>query len=202
MISGSTLSPNAAAIIVAVIQLLGSCLSSFLVERTGRRSLIFVSCAGMCVCHCVIGTFCYFQELKYDMSACSWLPVVALSVFMIMYSMGMGTAPIVVTSEIFNRDVSSLGTTIGLCFLWFSAFIIGKIFPNLVALLGMYGCFFLLATSCACTFLFCFVLLPETKGRLREDIVDELNGAWFKKKKNEKNKKHIIGTHSVHMDQV
>lgn len=198
--SGSSLSPNTAAVIVATIQLFGSYLSSSLMERAGRRPLLLISCIGMCVCHCTIGTFCYFQELKYDVSAYGWVPVIALSVYMVTYALGMGTGPIVVMSEIFSRDISSLGTSVCLCFLWVAAFVMVKIFNDLVAFLGMYGCFFFLAASCACSFVFCFVLLPETKGRMREDIVDELNDAPCTKSK--KNTRHIIGACSVHADSV
>lgn len=194
--SGSSLSPNASAIIVAALQLFGSCIAMFLVERVGRRPLLLLSCVGMCACHSVIGTFCYLQNLQYQVSAYSWIPMVSLSSFMIIYSLGMGNGPVVIMAEIFSRDVTSLASTVGLSVSWATAFVITKSFTDLVALLGMHGCFFLLATSCACSFLFCFVLLPETKGRVREVIVDELNGVRCMKNNN--NVKNIIGSDSVH----
>lgn len=171
-------------------------MAMLLMERTGRRLLLLLSCAGMCVCHSVIGTFCYLQNLQYEVSDYSWVPVVALSTFMVIYSLGMGVGPIVVMSEIFSRDISSLASTICLSASWGSAFVITKSFNNLVALLGTHGCFFLLATFCACSFLFSFVLQPETKGRPREDIVNELNGVQCMK--NNDNVKNIIGSDSVH----
>jgi len=173
--SGSSLSPNTSAIIIAVIQLFGSWLALFLVERAGRRPLLLVSSAGMCVCHCAIGVFFYLQDRQYDMSSMLWVPVTALSVYIVVYSMGMGTMPFVVMSEIFSRDVSSLGMIMGMLMCWSGAFIMVKMFSDLIVLLGTYGCFFLLAIICVCNFIFCFIMLPETKGRLREDIVNELN---------------------------
>lgn len=193
--SGSSLSPNASSIIVATMQILGSVVAMFLVERAGRRLLILLSCVGMCVCHCVIGTFCYLQTLQYDVSAYSWIPVVALSTFILVYSFGMGNGPVVVMSEIFSRDVASLASAVSLIASWGSAFVMTKGFTDLVALLDMHGCFYLLATFCVSNFVFYFMLLPETKGRRREDIVDELNGARCK---NKDSVKHVIGTDSVH----
>lgn len=198
--AGSSLSPNTAAIIIGIIQLIGSFLASSLVERAGRRSLTLISCAGMFLCHCVIGTFCYFQEFEYDVSVYSWVPIAALSVFMLTYSLGMSAIPIIIISEIFSRDVTGLATGIGLSSLWFASFIVVKVFPDLIASLGMYGCFFLLAGSCALCFIFSFVMLPETKGRLREDIVDELNGKRCTKSKNDV--KYINGTHSTQATHV
>lgn len=150
----------------------------------------------MVLCHSVVGTFCYFQQFGYDVSVYGWVPVVALSIFMVVFSLGMSTVPIIVTAEIFSRDVTSLATTIALCCLWISAFIVVKVFPNLIALFGMYGSFFCLAISCVLSFLFSFALVPETKGRIREDIVDELNGKQCTKSKN--NAKYTVSTHSTH----
>ncbi|XP_072757425.1 facilitated trehalose transporter Tret1-like [Anoplolepis gracilipes] len=198
-ISGSSLSPNMSSIIVGVILLLGSCLSTSLVERAGRRPLALISCAGMCICHCVIGTFCYLQDLQHDVSAYGWIPVTALSIYMIVYALGLSIVPVVLMSEIFNRDVTSIASIVGFIMCWTTSFIMVKIFADLIALLGMHGCFFFLATCCACGFVFCFILVPETKGRTREDIVDELNGGV--QHKNNKNI-NIIGTDSVHATHV
>lgn len=143
------------------------------------------------MCHCAIGAFFYLQDRQYDVSAFLWVPVAALSTYMVIYSLGMGTIPVVVVSEIFSRDVSSLGITIGMLTCWCGAFIMVKVFSDLVYLLGTYGCFFLLAAVCACNFVFYFAILPETKGRSREDIVDELNGT-----SKTKHVKHIIATDS------
>ncbi|KAI4500604.1 hypothetical protein M0802_004196 [Mischocyttarus mexicanus] len=175
-ISGSTLSPNTAAITVGAIQVIGSYLSTSLMERTGRRPLLLISALGMCICHYVLGTFCYLQVLNYDISAFGWIPVVALSIYVIVYCLGLGPGPYVISSEIFHRDISSLAITVALFFVWVVAFMVVKFFANLVEIFGMYGCFFILGTSCISTFLFIFILVPETKGRSREDILNELNG--------------------------
>ncbi|XP_012062769.1 PREDICTED: facilitated trehalose transporter Tret1-like [Atta cephalotes] len=197
--SDSSLSPNMSSIIVAIIQVFGSWLATLLVERAGRRPLILLSCAGMTVCHCMIGAFYYLQNLQYEVSAYSWIPVVTLSAYMILFSLGMGNGPVVVMSEIFSRDVTSMASAIGISVSWISAFIMTKSFTDFITLLGLHGCFFLLATFCVCNFLFCFILLPETKGQLREDIVDELNGVRCT---NKNDIKHIIGSDSVHAAHV
>ncbi|XP_070168756.1 facilitated trehalose transporter Tret1 isoform X1 [Polyergus mexicanus] len=194
--AGSSLSPNTSSIIVGVIMLFGSCLSTSLIEHMGRRLLLLISCMGTCVCHCVLGVFCYLQNLKYDTSAYGWIPIVALSIFVIVYAVGMGNGPIVIMSEIFSRDVTSMASIVGLTMCWAASFIIIKTFADLITLLGTHGCFFFLAICCACSFLFCFILVPETKGRTREDIVDELNGGLQYEKN--KNIKHNIETDLVH----
>lgn len=110
------------------------------------------------------------------------IPVVALSAFMITYCLGMGPGPYVVTAEIFDRDISSLATTVALVFVWCVGFIVSKFFTNLVELLGMYGCFFILGSFCVISLIFVAFLVPETKGRSREDILRELNGGYWPEK--------------------
>ncbi|EZA57322.1 hypothetical protein DMN91_003297 [Ooceraea biroi] len=195
--SGSSLTPNTSAIIIALIQFFGSWLALVLVERAGRRLLLLVSASGMCACHCAMGAFFYFQDQEYNVSAFFWVPVTALSIFMVVYSMGLGTIPVVVVSEIFSRDVTSLGLAMGMLMCWMCAFIMVKVFSDLIVLLGTYGCFFLLAIVCVCNLIFCFIMMPETKGRLREDIVDELNG-----KSKTKQIKHIVAMDSEQVAHV
>lgn len=174
--SGSSLSPNSSVIIVGVIQVFGSCLSTTLMEKAGRRPLLLISCLGLGICHFTIGIFCYLQSLQYDVSRFSWIPIVALSLFMIAYGLGLGPGPYVICSEILSRDMASLVLMIGISFAWGTAFLVVKLFPTVVHSLGAHGCFFLLGTSCALTFIFIFVLIPETKGQPRQLILDRLNG--------------------------
>ncbi|XP_012239624.1 facilitated trehalose transporter Tret1 [Bombus impatiens] len=178
-ISGSSLSPNSSAIIVGVIQVFGSCLSTTLVERVGRRPLLLTSCLGMGTCHFVLGVFCYLQTLGYDVSQFSWISIVALSVYMITYGLGMGPGPYVISSEILSRDVASSIVTLGMFTAWGMAFVVVKLFPSVLVLLGMHGCFFLFGIFCATTFAFIFILIPETKGQPRQVILDRLNGIFY-----------------------
>lgn len=183
-ISGSSLSPNTAAIIVGAIQLFGSYLSTSLMERLGRRPLLLISSLGMCICHYILGGFCYTQTLKYDVSNLAWIPVVALSFYMIVYSLGVGPAPYVVSSEVLSRDISSLVLTFGLFFVWVTAFAVIKLFPTIISLVDIHGCFFIFGTMCMAIFVFVLVLIPETKGQPRQLILDRLNGLSCKLDKN------------------
>lgn len=164
---------------MGVIQVFGSYLSTTLVERVGRRPLLLTSCLGMGTCHFVLGVFCYLQTLGYDVSQFSWISIVALSVYMIAYGLGMGPGPYVISSEILSRDVASSIVTLGMFTAWGMAFVVVKLFPSVLALLGMHGCFFLFGIFCATTFAFIFILIPETKGQPRQVILDRLNGIFY-----------------------
>ncbi|CAL7934717.1 unnamed protein product [Xylocopa violacea] len=174
--SGSSLSPDSSAIIIGLIQVFGSCLSTMFMERAGRRPLLLISSSVMAICHCVLGIFCYLQTFRYDVSRFGSISIVALSVYMIAYGLGLGPGPYIICSEILKRDVTNLLTTIAMCFAWCTAFVTVKLFPSIIALLGMHGSFFLLGTFCTTTFVFVFTFVPETKNLPRQVIIDRLNG--------------------------
>lgn len=175
-LAGSSMSPNTAAIVFGCIQVVGSGLSTVMMERAGRRSLILISCAGMTICHFVLGSFLFLMGIGYKVEPFAWIPVVALSFYAISYCLGMGPAPFVVGTEVFNSDISGFANSISMVVLWIFAFLVTKFFPFFVDILGMAGCFFFFSSCCACTYLFTFFLVPETKGKAIELIFAELNG--------------------------
>ncbi|XP_043269313.1 facilitated trehalose transporter Tret1-like [Venturia canescens] len=183
--AGSSLSPNTAAIIIGSIQVVGSWVSTALMERAGRRPLLMVSCAGMALCHCTIAIFCKLLDDGYDVDYFRWIPVTALSIYALSYSVGMSSAPFVVGSEIFTPDIRGLANTVAQIIMWGLAFLLVKFFPAMMNAMGVSGCFFFLGLCCVVSFIFIFILVPETKGRTLESIIDELNG--FTGVLNEKN---------------
>lgn len=174
--SGSSISPDISTIIIGIMQLIGSYISTFLIERAGRKLLTIISCGLMCTCHVVLGIFCHFQARDYDLTSIGWIPVIALSTFVLAHCLGLGPVPFIVVSEIFKPDVASLASSISLSSLWILLFLIVKFFASLMALIGIANCFFLLAVFCALTLFLTVVMVPETKGRTIESIFNELNG--------------------------
>ncbi|XP_015117611.1 facilitated trehalose transporter Tret1 [Diachasma alloeum] len=175
-IAGSSMDPNTATILVGSIQVFGSWLSTVMMERAGRRPLIMISCAGMAICHCILGCFLIVQSSGHNVSSFSWIPVTAISGFAIVYCLGMGPAPFVVASEVFSSDISGFANSISMVFMWIVSFIMMKFFPFIMDTLSIGGSFFLLAAFCICSLVFTFFVVPETKGRNIESILDELNG--------------------------
>ncbi|XP_058794905.1 facilitated trehalose transporter Tret1-like isoform X1 [Phymastichus coffea] len=174
--AGSSVSSEIAPIIIGVIQILGSFVSTLLMERAGRRPLTLISCFGMTISHFLVGLFFYLQQKQYNVSSISWLPIVALSTYVVTYCLGIGPVPFVVTSEVFRPNVSSSATTVCYIFYWIISFVSIQSYSVAQRLLGDAGCFFMLAIFCASCFVFTYCILPETMGRDRQDIINELAG--------------------------
>uniref|UniRef100_A0A182V054 Major facilitator superfamily (MFS) profile domain-containing protein n=1 Tax=Anopheles merus TaxID=30066 RepID=A0A182V054_ANOME len=107
--SGSVLnlSPSLSVIVVGLIQLIGCYVCTLLVDRIGRKILLLISSIGLTLGQSVFASYCYGQELGYDLTSFSWLPLVCFSVIVFIGTVGVGTMPFVVLAEIMPQKTSS-----------------------------------------------------------------------------------------------
>ncbi|XP_063242080.1 facilitated trehalose transporter Tret1-like [Bacillus rossius redtenbacheri] len=174
--SGSSLSPHVSAMLVGALQLSAVYLTSFLVDRAGRKALLLGSNLTTSACLAVLGLFFHLEGGGYEVSSLGWVPVVSLCVFVAAFAMGPGTLTFVLVGEIFPPHVKESAVTTCICFLNFVAFLVTRFFMGLVDALGMGGCFWFFAAFCFLSVFFCHFCVPETKNRTIESILAELDG--------------------------
>lgn len=167
--AGSSLPPYVAAIIVGSLQCGASFLSSALVDKAGRKSLLGASYFFMGVC--LVTLAAYF---KYDLP--SWIPVLSLSLHVIAYSIGAGPIPFIVMAEIFTPDVRGIAMSVIQLLGTSLSFASVKLFPTLMSFLGQDGCFLFYGVCCIVLVFFTIFGVPETKGRPLQAIIKKLNG--------------------------
>lgn len=173
--SGSQIPPNRSAIIVAAIQLVGTVVSTRLVDRAGRRCLLLCSAAGSGLSLLVLGAYTYLNELGWPVQPYSWVAVVAFASMLFLASCGIIPLPFVVMAELMPERIRSVGATMCLCFSWVQVFGMVKVFPAMVAWVGLHGCIFVFAGCCLGGAVCVAAVLPETKGKSYEEIAAELN---------------------------
>lgn len=83
-----------ATILVGVMQVVATFVASLVVDRLGRRVLLLISDSVMALCTLLLGIY-FFMQSKDETSVASlgWLPVVALCVFIVTFSLGFGPVP-------------------------------------------------------------------------------------------------------------
>ncbi|XP_037811226.1 facilitated trehalose transporter Tret1-like [Lucilia sericata] len=172
--SGSNLTPNMSAIIVGVIQLLGSYMSTILVERAGRKVLLTISSIGTGIGLLCLGTFMYLTKLGFDIKSFSWIPVASFSFTIFIACWGVLTLPFVVVSEIMPPKIRNAGSMICMLTLWLFSFFLLKYLTVLSELFGMYGIMFVFASCCFVGAIFIVLFVPETKGKSIEKILANL----------------------------
>ena len=144
------------------------------VDKWGRKKLMMIGSAGLCLLYFVLG-FSYY----YDWSGWPILLIVVLAIAV--YAMSLAPVTWVILSEIFPNRVRGLAMSIATLSLWIASFILTYTFPLLNNVLGAYGTFWIYCIICAIGFVFINIKLPETKGKSLEKIEAEL----LKKSKNE-----------------
>ncbi|XP_069690031.1 facilitated trehalose transporter Tret1-like isoform X2 [Periplaneta americana] len=170
--AGSTLDPKVAAIIVGVVQVVMSYAASAAVDRAGRRILLLVSASVMALCLALLG----FYFCLEDAAGLGWLPLVCVTLFIIVFSLGFGPLPWMMMAELFAPRVKGNASSVAVCTNWTLVFLVTFSFGKLVAGLGEHTTFWIFAAICACATVFVWRLVPETKGKSLDEIQRLLSG--------------------------
>jgi len=80
-------------------------MSTFIIDRLGRKILLLYSIISMGFCSFILGGFFYAHDHYHDVSSIGYVPLVALCVFIIAFSMGFGPIPWILISEIFPIQI-------------------------------------------------------------------------------------------------
>lgn len=110
--SGAQFNPYVSAIIVGVLQVCGIWVSSMLVDKIGRKILFGVSSLLSAISLILFGTFSFLNEKGVDLSSLDWLPVLSLSFYIFVNSVGMRTVPFLYIAEILPYNVCLLNYSI------------------------------------------------------------------------------------------
>jgi MFS family permease len=175
--AGSTLEPAIATILVGIVQVLASGATPLVVDRLGRKVILLFSAAGMAIGLGLLGLFFYLDAQKADIvSSITWLPIVSLIGFVIVYCVGFGPLPWALFGEMFPPNVKSVASSIVTSICWILGFMVTKYFAALEEVVGSYGAFWLFGICCCVAFLFTLTMVFETKGLSLQQIQDKLNG--------------------------
>lgn len=172
--AGASIDPSIATIIIGVIQVIATFTSTLVVDRLGRRILLLLSALIMCVCSTSLGVFFFLKDAHGDDSsivlAIGWLPLVALSLFIIAFSLGFGPIPWMMAGELCMIDIKAfVGSTAG-TFNWLLSFTVTSTFNSLNQAIGAGQVFWMFAGIMLVGFVFIFFVVPETKGKSVDEI--------------------------------
>ncbi|XP_037913130.1 facilitated trehalose transporter Tret1 [Hermetia illucens] len=173
--ANSGLDPAVATILVGIVQVIASGCTPLIATRLGRKTILMISAAVMCVGLALLGLYFYLDASGSDTKSISWLPVLSLIVYVTVYCIGFGPLPWAVLGEMFAPNVKSIASSIVASDCWILGFLVTRFYPALEAV-GTYFAFWLFAAFCACAFAFVLLVVMETKGLSLKQIQDRLNG--------------------------
>lgn len=178
--AGASLSSTDATILVGVMQVIATFISSLIIDRFGRKILLLASGFFMAVGGILLGAYFSVQRSETrtpaEMEDIGFLPILALCLFIIVFSLGYGPIPWMISSELFPPEIKSNASSAAGTFNWFLAFIVTKFYINLTEAIHTDSTFYIFAGISLLGTVFVYFVIPETKGKTLGEIQDELNG--------------------------
>lgn len=169
--------PELATILVGVMQVLATFVASMIVDRVGRRILLLVSVSLMAVCKIMLGAYFFMKDEDPDsVLSISWLPVFALCLYIVAFSLGFGPIPWLMVGELFAPDVKGIAGSAAGSFSWIFAFVVTKSFVSIQSAMGIGPTFWLLSGFSVVGTIFVYFVVPETKGKTLNEIQKMLAG--------------------------
>ena len=150
--------------ILGVLKLVFVAIGSKLVDRCGRKSLLYCSCIGMCGA-CILTSFSFIGGKDSGAFA-----IVGLSLYLSFFSIGMGPVAWLVPSEIFATSIRAKAMSVATVSNRIVATLMASTFLSTANAMGWGPFFLMLAGISVVVFIFAFFYIPETKGRSLEDM--------------------------------
>lgn len=178
--AGVTLDPYLTIVMIGSVRFLTAIMVGFISRSFGRKSLSIVSGLGMTLCMFTLA--CY--NLLVDQGKISegaranltLLPLMALLFYFFTSTLGFLPVPFALAAELFPTKIR--GTASGLLtgFNYTFNFIAVKIYPSMIDSMGSTGVFFFYGATALIGTVFSICLLPETKGKSLEEILEHFGG--------------------------
>lgn len=152
--AGINVNNGIASAISSSAQVITIFISSFFVERFGRRPAWCISAAGI-----VVFLLIYAFSVKFDWG--KYAPVAAIFCFLFFYGLGTGPVAWYIVPELFPDSVRSAATSIASSANWLCAFIVIQIFPSLDSAIGTFWAIVIFAIISVGSFIFGFFCVTE-----------------------------------------
>ncbi|GLT58157.1 hypothetical protein SLA2020_310760 [Shorea laevis] len=169
-------------------------IATFLLDRVGRRPLLLSSVAGMIISLVTLGVG--LTVIEHSKKKLTW--VLVLCILMVLsnvatFSMGMGPIAWVYSSEIFPLRLRAQGASIGVALNRVTSGVIAMTFISLYKAITIGGAFLLYAGIATVSWIFFYMILPETQGKTLEEMGGLFGKLNWKCSKGEKENEEVEG---------
>ena len=154
---------------VGIINVLFTVVSIMLIDKLGRKPLLYIGLSGIILSLIVLGVAFEFTETLGE--SLKWIAVGSLLIYIASFAVSLGPICWLVISEIYPIKIRGFAMSIATFTNWAFNFLIALTFPILVnELLGVTATLSIYAVIGVIGLLFCFFYVPETKGHTLEEI--------------------------------
>lgn len=154
-------------VLVGLVNMLTTVLALVIIDRVGRKKLVYYGVSGMIGSLLLIGLYFIYGE-ALGVSSLFLLTFFLLYIFCCAVS--ICAVVWVLLSEMYPTKVRGLAMSIAGFALWIGTYLIGQLTPWMLQNLTPAGTFFLFAIMCVPYILIIWKLVPETTGKTLEEI--------------------------------
>ncbi len=153
-------------VLVGVVNCVTTVLAVFIIDKVGRKQLIYWGVSGMIICLLAIGTY-FAKGSEWGLGNGFMLTFFLAYVFCCAIS--ISAIVFVLLSEMYPNSVRGRAMSIAGFALWIGTYLIGQLTPVLLGW-SQAGTFFIFAVMCVPYMLIMWKIIPETTGRTLEEI--------------------------------
>ena len=156
-----------AQILVGAVNMLTTVLALAIIDRVGRKKLVYWGVSGMVLSLLLIGT-CFLTGERSGMP--DGVLLAAFLCYIFCCAISVCAVVWVLLSEMYPIRVRGAAMSIAGFSLWAGTYLVGQLTPWMLANLTPAGTFFLFAAMCVPYMLLIWKAVPETSGRTLEEI--------------------------------
>ena len=157
-----------ATLLVAITNVLATVIALVLVDRVGRKPLLYVGLGGMTAALLVL-SLCFHQHAELGPSL-GKIATACLMFFITCYAFSIGPIAWILVSEVFPLRVRGRGVAAATLSFGISNFLVSLTFLSLIKAAGTSLTLVIYGAFCILTLFFVAFVIPETKGRELESI--------------------------------
>lgn len=161
-------------VMVGGVNVLTTVIALFIIDKVGRKQLVYWGVSGMIICLLMISMY-FYCGTALGLGSGFLLAFFLLYVFCTAIS--ISAVVFVLLSEMYPNNVRGLAMSIAGLALWVGTYLVGQLTPWLLKNITPAGTFLMFAVMCIPYMLIMWKLVPETTGKTLEEIE-----AWWKRK--------------------
>jgi len=156
---------------VGLVNVVSTILAMTVIDRIGRKKLIYIGVSGMLIF--LIGIGLFFYGAAAGLAISFWVLFGLILAYVFSCAISICAVIFVLLSEMYPVKVRGSAMSVAGFSLWAGAFLISQLTPWLTTRLSASGVFWLFGVMCIPYLLITYFLVPETTGKSLEDIERE-----------------------------
>lgn len=159
--------PLFSTVLVGIVNMLTTVIALLIIDKIGRKKLVWWGVGGMIVCLLMIGL--YFIP---GTNLPNWFMLTFFLLYVFCTAISISAVVFVLLSEMYPNRVRGLAMSIAGFALWIGTYLIGQLTPWMLENLTPSGTFFLFAFMCLPYLWIMYKYVPDTTGKTLEEIED------------------------------